>query len=143
MTVTNGDDHPAVGLDEEQSSAPGSASSMSSASPPSLPSSSSVPSLASASTASMAAPAARRRGLSGLRRKFSQTFRLSFHGSLSELASHASALTIEEDENEGRAEDNQTVGKEKQSYRKGMLPLLEKMFLCYICPAFRLSINSN
>ena len=42
------------------------------------------------------APPPRRRGLSGLRRRLSQTFRLSFHGSLSELASQAPTFTIAE-----------------------------------------------
>ena len=42
----------------------------------------------------VAAPPTRRRGLAKLRRRLSQTFRLSFHGSLSELASQQ--FTIEE-----------------------------------------------
>lgn len=44
--------------------------------------------------AEVAAPPTRRRGLAKLRRRLSQTFRLSFHGSLSELASQQ--FTIEE-----------------------------------------------
>lgn len=57
-------------------------------------SSSPSPVEANNSSTSLAAPPPRRRGLSGLRRRLSQTFRLSFHGSLSELSTPA--FTIEE-----------------------------------------------
>eukprot|EP00094_Tigriopus_californicus_P002928 TCALIF_02822-PB protein Name:"Similar to CDK17 Cyclin-dependent kinase 17 (Homo sapiens)" AED:0.13 eAED:0.13 QI:0/0.8/0.72/1/0.5/0.54/11/742/1059 len=62
------------------------------------------------------APPPRRRGLSKLRRRLSQTFRLSFHGSLSELASHASALTIHE-EREDSPPDGGGVSLEQSVYR--------------------------
>ena len=55
------------------------------------------------------APPTRRRGLSKLRRRLSQTFRMSFHGSLSELASHASAFTIHE-EREDQTVDGGVAG---------------------------------
>ncbi len=72
-------------------------------------------------TAAAAAPPPRRRGLSKLRRRLSQTFRLSFHGSLSELAAAAPALTIDESEEaDGESEVVFEVGKcSKEPARRG------------------------
>lgn len=70
----------------------------------------------SGAQAYQSAPPPRRRGLSKLRRRLSQTFRLSFHGSLSELASHASALTIHE-EREDSPPDGGGVSLEQSAFR--------------------------